>query len=518
MTSCERQDGNVYGDVREPKYSAISYSWGRFALPGESDSPDFISNLTWRLPCIDPTYFKSEDLSRMLSQTTAITGNRFVWLDIACIDQSDLAVQRDETAKMPGIFANASAVFAWLCTIPAHELRKSWDCWKKLLRPQHSDGDLIKNPEGLSALQHTLRTFLDDPWFSSVWSLQVEGLREDALLLSREGEVPEADTIPCNLHGIHLGLSNISSTLSSSSSESEARNAGTEDIINAIKLLVDNSGVPGPGSNPNLSYIASYKRKVAHETDRVYAMMGLYDIQVGAGRDGADRDRDYTLPELQEEFAVALNRKSFFLGQLFVHVEEPAPGKSWQITPTARVPKGFEEWTHRHVTADCALDARPGAPAHVEANITPFENLVSFWKTRVKDLPDIERNDQLVVVVDDYLRQTQPDAATNASGDSPSGSPASTFLHTQETVDWLLANYETSRLSVLFLGGLSFRVDLYDECFGLLILHEEDDRSRCQRIGLCKWEGNDSFGHMGISEEAKASTPKFGQRYIGVMS
>lgn len=518
MTSFERQEGNIYGSVREPKYSAISYSWGRFSIPGENNSPDFINNLTWRLPCINPSYFKSEDLSRMLSQTTAITGDRFVWLDVACIDQSDLAVKMDETAKMPGIFANASVVFAWLCTVSTHELRKTWDCWKKLLRPQHSDGSLFKDRESLSALEHALHTLLDDPWFSSLWALQVEGLREDTLLLSLEGEVPEADTIPCNVHSIHLGLSIISSTLSSISGESRSLNAGTGDTVNDIKLLVDNSAVPAPGSNPNLSYIASYKRKVACETDRIYAMMGLYDIKVGAGRDGADRERDYTLSELQEEFAIALNRKSFFLGQLFVHVGTPAPGKSWQITPTARVPKGFEEWTHRHVTADCVFEALPSASAHVSANITPFENLVNFWKIRVKDLPDIERNDQLVVVVDDYIRQTQPATPTNASGDSPSGSPTSTFLHTQETVDWLASNYGVSRLSVLFLGGLSFRVDLYDECFGLLIMHDEKDRSRCQRVGLCKWEGNDYFGHMGISEEAKASTPKFGHRYDGVMS
>lgn len=517
MRSFEREGENMYGGVRGPKYSAVSYTWGRFTRQSEDGSSSFISGLTWRLPCIEPKHFSSEDLSRMLLQTAAITGNRFTWLDVACIDQSDPAIQVEENGRTPGIFANASVAFVWLCTISTHALRKIWGCWEKILRQQYSDQGLIQDLETLSAIEYALRAFLDDPWFSSLWTLQDEGLRKDALLLSREGEVPDADTIPCNLYSIHLGLSIISSVLSNVSGESELLNAGTWDSVDRIKLLIANFG-PRLGSNPNLSYIASYQRRVNFEPDRVYAMMGLYDIQVGAGRDGADRDRDYTFSELQEEFAIALNRKSFFLGQLFVHVETPAPGKSWQINPTARVPKGFGDWTQRHVTDDCVLDAHPGAPAYVSANIASLESLISFWKIRIKDLPDTERNDKLVVVVDDYIRQNQPETPIKVLEDLASRSSGTTFLNTQETVNWLLANYGTSRLSVLLLGGLSFRIGLYDECFGLLILHDGEDKSCCQRVGLCKWEGNDYFGNMSISEEAKASRPKFEQRYNGILS
>lgn len=516
MTSFEMQGEHIYGGVCEPKYSAVSYTWGRFYRPDDEDSPGFISNLTWRLPSIEPDHFSREDLSRMLSQTAAITGNRFTWLDVACIDQDNYAVKAEEIGKTPGIFANASVAFVWLCTIPTHELRKIWVCWERILRHQYSDRGLIQDPESLSDIEYALSTLFRDPWFRSLWTSQDEGLRKDALLLSREGEVPETDTIPFNLSSIHLGLSIISSTLSSISGESTSLNARAVDILNRIMCLVYEFGAR-PGSNPNLSYIASYRRSTLSQPESIYAMMGLYNIQIGAARDGADRNREYTPSELQEEFSIALNEKSFFLGQLFVHAETPAPGKSWQITPTARVPLGFDQWTDRHVTDVCVLDAHPGAPRHVSANITSFESLISFWKLRLKELPDTECNDQLVVVMDDYIRKTQPAITANASDESDFRSPRSTFLQTQETVEWLLGNFGTSRLSVLFLGGLSFRVGLYEECFGLLILHDGKDRSCCRRIGLCKWEGNDYFGNMGISEEAKACRPNFEQRYNGVM-
>lgn len=515
MTSYERQNGNMYGGVCEPKYSAVSYSWGRFALrPEEKDSAIIISNITWRVPGVNPDHFSVEDFSRMLSQTHVVTGNKFIWLDVACIDQEDDLVKMDEIRKTPGIFANASVAFVWLCRVPMHELRKSWDFWKKVLKHQYSDGGLINDLESILALEDAASIFLDDPWFSSLWSLQDEGIRKDAFFLSREGEVAETDMIPCNVHSIQLGLSIMSSTLSNNSRQRGSPNAQSQGIADRIKLRLDNAGVPQPGSNPNLLYIASTRRLASQRTDSIYAIMGLYNIQVGAAQDPS---RQYTLSELEEQFAIALNRKSFFLGQLFVHLETPAPGQSWKIAQTARVPKGFDQWTPRHVTDDCVLDARPGAPAHVSANITSFESLVQYWKVRLEGLSDTKRNDQLLVVVDDYICQTERAIPTYDSKNSASWT-ATDFMHTQETVDWLLAKFGGCRLSVLMLGGLSFRAGLYEECFGLLILHDETDRSRCRRIGLCKWEGNDYFGNMGVSEEAKAVMPQFEQRYNGVMS
>lgn len=147
-----------------------------------------------------------------------------------------------------------------------------------------------------------------------------------------------------------------------------------------------------------------------------------------------------------------------------------------------------------------------------------FESLIQYWKARLKDLSDTERNDQLSVVVDDYICQSEPAILPFDSKALASRAPTSNFLYTQETVGLLLARFESCRLSVLMLSGLSFRFGLFEECFGLLIMHDEQDESRCQRIGLCKWEGNDYLANTDVSKEAKAVIPQFEHRYYGVTS
>ena len=43
LTSCEWAEGNIYKGVKEPRYVAISYTWGRWALrPGEKPGVESI--------------------------------------------------------------------------------------------------------------------------------------------------------------------------------------------------------------------------------------------------------------------------------------------------------------------------------------------------------------------------------------------------------------------------------------------------------------------------------------------
>lgn len=49
--------------------------------------------------------------------------------------------------------------------------------------------------------------------------------------------------------------------------------------------------------------------------------------------------------------------------------------------------------------------------------------------------------------------------------------------------------------------------------FGLLVLHDAHDRAHCQRIGLCRWEGD----VYDIPANAEALQPSFDERYTGVL-
>lgn len=548
MTSYERLDGNVYDGVREPKYSIVSYTWGRWALrpeqqQGQGDaSRVIIKGITWEIPRVDPRHFSAHDFERMLSKIHSTTGNRFVWIDVACIDHDDPHVQQMELGRTPGFFANASAAFIWLCTVPSAALEKSWECWRRVLRSQYDDeGALPADQNTMAALKEAVLTFLGDPYFSSLWTTQEQGLRRDAFVLSREGNTPGTDMMPCNFHSLQLGFSIASAALSKISRDLESsdtarqqcmrgykfpqNHAETMETIHYLGEFIQRAGFTRPvGTNPNLYYTTTHRRMTVRRNDRVYGVMGLYGIQVGAfAREDADPGREYTLLELEQEFAVALIAQSLFLAQLFVHVERPAPGATWKITHNARVPEGFDDWTPKHVTDDCVLDVqvgRRGAPAraHIRANVTSFESLVEFWKVRIQSLPYGERRDELLVVVDDYICQAEPAIPYCDFRELASRGESGVFLHTQETVRGLLATFESPRLSVLKLGGLSLRPGLSAQCFGLLILHDQGDQSRCQRIGLCRWEGDDYLENRNIPDEAKAIMPRFEHRYNGLIS
>lgn len=62
--------------------------------------------------------------------------------------------------------------------------------------------------------------------------------------------------------------------------------------------------------------------------------MALYNIRVG---EVLDPSKQQTLEQLEEEFVIALNTRSCFLGQLFLHTTRPKEGKSWQTTQHSRV-------------------------------------------------------------------------------------------------------------------------------------------------------------------------------------
>ncbi|KAI3392456.1 hypothetical protein diail_5700, partial [Diaporthe ilicicola] len=121
-TSHEWQPGHVYGGHREPKYSAISYTWGRFRLDGEDARKAqrkskklrqvkglFVKGCPWRIPPIDPARFTVEEFRKALERTAGIGGDssgKFVWLDVACIDQETEAGQL-EVGRQAGIFRGA---------------------------------------------------------------------------------------------------------------------------------------------------------------------------------------------------------------------------------------------------------------------------------------------------------------------------------------------------------------------------------------------------------------------------
>lgn len=144
MLSLERTPGNVYTGIgangaevsaREPRYNAISYTWGRYWL----DQPNLskacrrlrkvrgigVQGVTWNVPRIDPARFTAEMFEKVLWETSKVKPETcLVWVDVACIDQEDRAVQGLEIGRQGRIFRSAETVTVWLHEHESSALRK----------------------------------------------------------------------------------------------------------------------------------------------------------------------------------------------------------------------------------------------------------------------------------------------------------------------------------------------------------------------------------------------------------
>ncbi|KAJ4391870.1 hypothetical protein N0V93_005490 [Gnomoniopsis smithogilvyi] len=521
LVSHERRDGNIYNDEKEPNYSIISYTWGRFALPDASKEAARlpIGGIKWKIPAIDPRFFTQDKFRQVINKTREMSGNRFLWLDIACIDQEDYKTKMEEVGRQAGIFANAGMAFTWLWTASTEKLRVTLEDVfesRQISKPIDSAMPDSKVGNWLNHLQQAVDTVLNDCWFSSLWTLQEQGLRPDAVILSRDAE-PVRMGYPLPNTKFHWIASIDRLYLVQSVLEQGVfGNEQLKTTANEIRDRICKAGYAKKMSfsgNPNTMFTLAYQRQATNQLDRIYGIMALYNIQVGAAANGADVARQYSLSELEDEFTRALNSKSSFLGQSFLHIEKPSPGRSWKITQHARVPD-ICRWPRSNAISldDCLLEAHPSGTMKITASTTSFSSLIGFWKARVLQFSDEEFGaDQLLVAVDDYVcREHSPIPLFDYEEGEPT---EKTFNRTKKTVFGILETFDSNRLSVMRLGGFEWNPWSMMNMFGLLVLHDAQDRYQCQRLGICRWEG-DIFD---IPESVEALRPSFEHRYTGVL-
>jgi hypothetical protein len=140
MTSYEWQKGHRYGTHTKPFYSAISYTWGRYQLTASSDQPYVkpieVRGVNWNIPRIDEAHFTVTRLEELLRRSidhrpspTKAHSNvaiEFVWLDVACINQTPNHPQMAfEIGRQARIFRKAKRDFVWLTQSTHENLEKS---------------------------------------------------------------------------------------------------------------------------------------------------------------------------------------------------------------------------------------------------------------------------------------------------------------------------------------------------------------------------------------------------------
>lgn len=372
MTSISRDDTNVYefGELRvkEPSYSTLSYTWGRWRIRDDSaqSAPALpIKNTPWKIPAVMQEHFIVQGFQNVVRKIQ-MEGTDWVWIDVGCIDQhrgvenSQAAI---EIGQQASIFKKARNTFVWLSRVQSGQLQSALDdiLGYSLILDEyvHRPSIEIDFDSTIDKLQNAFSLVFSDPWFSSLWTLQEVVLRHDALVLSTEGEPVLWEKEPTERRMYLTMFINHCRNVYNNLAEVERqatlvpRLAQTAYGIEHIMQKIVQAGFYYLFStNPNVQYGTARYRTTSRKEDRIYAIMQIYGICVGKS---ARPNETPSLEELVTEFAGAINQRSPILGQLFVHTARPRHGMTWQITGESKVPISLMIYRHPNILANIKL-------------------------------------------------------------------------------------------------------------------------------------------------------------------
>ncbi|KAL2856526.1 heterokaryon incompatibility protein-domain-containing protein [Aspergillus pseudoustus] len=359
MTSHPWQPGNIYGEHRNPSYNALSYTWGRWEI-NEHGDPETgglrVAGIDWPTPRIMPTHFTVEELVctiRAASTESDVRSTEFLWIDIACIDQKPSSKENaSEVGRQAKIFKKADTVYVWLQSFDT----VSFDAWLRysvehLLIPYlHASrtglarGRVLTSSaipeELLGDIERHIQRLSQDPWCTSLWTLQEGFLRPDAFILTRSPPDP-ARVLPDLPHALdwlgHIiadaqrsGLAHNNPRLGRI--QRKALELGFVGVVHgsvAGAQVVDRSSV-GSAENPFHLLACSAARQTSREEDRVYGIMQVFDLRLGKSAVGETRT-DFAVQELQYQLEEALLAKYPVASQLVIQPKDCPLGKAWLV-------------------------------------------------------------------------------------------------------------------------------------------------------------------------------------------
>lgn len=385
MTSLERRQGNFYGEVQEPGYSIVSYTWGRFQVP-EGPRID-IKGIDWTVPTISEDHFTTEDLIRLLEHARLF--NDYIWIDIACIDQKRYKIKMAEIGRQASIFLRARRAYIWLNKFePQHicDYMQTLFCYACQL----ADGE-INAFTATEKMFNNVSVLLQDPWFSSLWTLQESVLQKQAIVLNKRGE-------PVTTNGPWNGADNYTRLFDISVAFSYVRNI-LDRTIEAEKVIQDSQTLSQPFEklqeflgvieksgvgyglcpNPNILYAAAAFRTTMNSVDRIYAIMQVYGYVLGDS--AKSRWRRSSLENLELEFLRTLNTHSMVIGQAFLHLKSPEVGESWCINKFIRIPERlYMIFLHDQFTSSgCKIVIRHKNAAFFQGQGCSMRELLRVW-------------------------------------------------------------------------------------------------------------------------------------------
>lgn len=391
MVSYPWLPGNKYGDKTEPRYNAITYTWGRYAFnrgdPAYANGQSIaVDGIGWKehMPrmkprSLDKDSFHPDELSHIVRTAASpyeeYPAVEFIWLDIACIDQTTPRVPEyfSEIGRQAKIFRGASDVFVWLRNYSAREFQRQrsaldgilaqmWDAQFKFGR----DASMIDPEKWMSAVEELLKALRSDVWFSSLWTLQEAFLSPNAAILFRSGLSEYGANFQPEIKGmeniwrlkdisyqwnqvrsgvriLHLskGFENYKHRLECL--ETDISKIGILDSIKANDTFFGSSKnyheVAWSMGNPLSLLAASYERRPSNADDEIYGIMQVFEFQLGRSSPEHRPGQTYTLEDLRDQLGAELMKIYPIASQLIVQGPCCATGKAWRVNNNISLPE-----------------------------------------------------------------------------------------------------------------------------------------------------------------------------------
>lgn len=311
----------------------------------------------------------------------------FIWLDIACIDQSKIRGERvdeyfSEIGRQANICRGANHVFAWLHSFSSWQFSEYIvnldDLVDRMTTEQYGAGSTKTGREGWAIdIRTSLSELTQDPWFTSLWTLQDGFLSSDARILCSDGW--ELRTNFVRLGRISFYWNIIYGIVERSHSMGHVELNGLKEDITKLGFLEATRGQniqthlqnqPGRGNSLFL-LTASYHRTVRAENinDKIYGIMQVYDLKLGKSSPRHKAGTEYSLEDLEDQLGAEILAKFPIASQLVVQSGNCPSGKAWRVNSDMIVPPvALTYWKKMVSRSIDALGSSPSARLVAERN------------------------------------------------------------------------------------------------------------------------------------------------------
>jgi hypothetical protein len=567
MTSYAWQPGNTYNGIKEPKYNAITYTWGRWRLEDNERSDVEAVDVTidgddWPIPRVAPEHFTADDFDLLIASATWEPGEGgdgvdFIWLDVACIAQRQDSQSNAEIGRQALIFRRAQFVYLWLTSLTSSELKETINAlwWVNSEQP-------AKYTPYYSQANRGIVRLLSDPWFSSLWTLQEAFLRQDAYLISSDITViPRSDDDHmCDLLDILAPCADWRWCYNRITSEI-SEEAETE--FNEANRMIKERGLLALSSQHEIStYIAAQFRTASRVNDRIYGLQQVFRLRLGITALKPTRTT-YEISELENQFGEALLLQHPIHSQMHVFTRQVPARDGWRIQSCSRelrsdafrLPPMFDERLPQTMGAPPVFRIRESTTDDQHDFITPedaiwrsHQNAVVLhcqfsigsatyaprpvtWKGLVCPLADLWRLSERVytnvqlrrrqeAINDDIIDESEPlpifplFVDVDAMNDVFDISTLS--LESNQALGLLERTFPDVEIQVLLLGSCwpAYTREGYKHgMFGILIIAQEEQWAR---IGVCQWscEAYWEAEEMQLTTEEKLLLSGNGSRWV----